>query len=43
MNQSTASLSTRIVELAHERLRFGYRPIHDLFSLEGHQANHKRV
>lgn len=43
MNQSTASLSTRIVELAHERRRFGYRRIHDLLSLEGHQVNHKRV
>jgi len=43
MNKSTASLSTRIVELAHERRRFGYRRIHDLLSLEGHQVNHKRV
>ena len=43
MNESTASLSTRIVELAHERRRFGYRRIHDLLSLEGHQVNHKRV
>ncbi len=34
MNESTASLSTRIVELAHERRRFGYRRIHDLLSLE---------
>lgn len=30
MNESTASLSTRIVELAHERRRFGYRRIHDV-------------
>ncbi len=43
MNEPTASLSTRIVELAHERRRFGYRRIHDLLALEGHQVNHKRV
>lgn len=43
MNESTASLSTRIVELAHERRRFGYRRIQDLLALEGHQVNHKRV
>jgi len=29
MGEATASLSTRIVELAHERRRFGYRRIHD--------------
>ena len=43
MNESTANLSTRIVELAHERRRFGYRRIHDLLALEGRQVNHKRV
>ena len=43
MNESTASLSTRIIELAHERRRFGYRRIHDLLCLEGHHVNHKRV
>ena len=43
INGATAKLSTRIVELAHERRRFGYRRIHDLLSLEGHRVNHKRV
>lgn len=43
MNEATASLSARIVELAHERRRFGYRRIHDLLALEGWQVNHKRV
>lgn len=43
MNESTASLSTRIIELAHECRRFGYRRIHDLLSLEGHHVNHKCV
>jgi putative transposase len=39
----TVELSTRIVELAHERRRFGYRRIHDLLAREGHAVNHKRV
>jgi putative transposase len=43
MDQAAAELSARIVTLAHERLRFGYRRIHDLLALEGHQVNHKRV
>lgn len=43
INAATAKLGTRIVELAHERRRFGYRRIHDLLSLEGHRVNHKRV
>lgn len=43
MIAATAELSTRIVELAHERRRFGYRRIHDLLALEGRQVNHKRV
>lgn len=40
---ATQELSTRIVELAHERRRFGYRRIHDLLTREGHAVNHKRV
>lgn len=32
INESMANLSTRIVEFAHERRRFGYRRIHDLLS-----------
>jgi putative transposase len=37
------ALSTRIVELAHQRRRFGYRRIHDLLRAEGRHVNHKRV
>jgi putative transposase len=37
------TLSTRIVELAQERRRFGYRRIHALLRREGHEVNHKRV
>jgi putative transposase len=40
---ATSQLSTRIVELAHQRRRFGYRRIHDLLAREGHEVNHKRV
>ena len=43
MNAATAELSARIVELTHERRRFGYRRIQDLLTLEGRQVNHKRV
>lgn len=39
MSESTASLRTRIVELAHECRRFGYRRIHDLLALEGQQVD----
>lgn len=39
----TTMLTARIVELAHERRRFGYRRIHDLLAREGHAVNHKRV
>jgi putative transposase len=39
----TLALSERIVELAHQRRRFGYRRIHDLLRAEGRQVNHKRV
>jgi hypothetical protein len=30
VNAATQALSARIVEIAHERRRFGYRRIHDL-------------
>ena len=40
---ASASLRSRITELAHERRRFGYRRIHDLLRREGVHANHKRV
>ena len=36
-------LAGRMVELAAERRRFGYRRLHVLLRREGHQANHKRV
>jgi len=36
-------LQERIVELAQERRRFGYRRIHALLRREGRHANHKRV
>jgi putative transposase len=42
-DMATQELSTRIVELAQERRRFGYRRIHDLLTREGHAVNHKRV
>jgi len=37
------ALSSRIVELAQERRRFGYRRIHALLRREGVEVNHKRV
>lgn len=40
---ATVKLSTRIVELAHERRRFGYRRIGDLLRMEGCTVNHKRL
>ena len=43
VDAQTLVLSARIVELAHERRRFGYRRIHDLLTREGHAINHKRV
>jgi putative transposase len=36
-------LQARIIELAHERRRFGYRRIHALMRREGHEINHKRT
>ena len=40
---ATASLRTRIIDLAHARRRFGYRRIHDLLRREGVRANHKKA
>jgi putative transposase len=37
------ALQARMIELAHERRRFGYRRIHVLLRREGVRANHKRV
>ena len=39
----TSTLRARIVELAQERRRFGYRCIHALLRREGQSVNHKRV
>lgn len=39
----TSTLRARIVELAQERRRFGYRRIHALLRREGQSVNHKRV
>lgn len=36
-------IQRRLVELAEERRRFGYRRLHALLRREGVQANHKRV
>ncbi|RQS86195.1 IS3 family transposase, partial [Burkholderia contaminans] len=36
-------LVARLVELAHERRRFGYRRLHALVEREGTHANHKRI
>ena len=36
-------LEQRLIELAGERRRFGYRRLHILLEREGFQANHKRV
>jgi len=37
------ALQARMIELAQERRRFGYRRIHILLRREGVQANHKRI
>ena len=39
----TSTLRARIVELAQERRRFGYRRIYALLRREGQSVNHKRV
>lgn len=40
---NTVALRTRLVELAAERRRFGYRRLHALVRREGIEANHKRI
>ena len=37
------ALSCRMIELAQQRRRFGYRRIHALLRREGHEVNHKKV
>ncbi|MBR7964506.1 IS3 family transposase [Burkholderia vietnamiensis] len=36
-------LAARLVELAHERRRFGYVRLHALVEREGTHANHKHI
>lgn len=42
-NPANETIKARMIELAAERRRFGYRRIHVLLRREGHQANHKRI
>ena len=39
----TQELSSKIVEIAHARRRFGYRRIHDMLRPHFPGVNHKRV
>jgi putative transposase len=41
--QADELLMRRLVELAGERKRFGYRRLHVLLRREGHQVNHKKT
>lgn len=41
--QDDEALKQRLVELANERRRFGYRRLHALLRREGYNVNHKRV
>jgi putative transposase len=43
MDAATQELSARIIELAHQRRRFGYRRVHDLLRADFPGVNHKRV
>lgn len=40
---ATQALSTKLVELAQARRRFGYRRLHDLLGPEFPNVNHKRI
>ena len=42
-DQTTMQLSSKIIEIAHVRRRFGYRRIHDLLRPQFPGVNHKRV
>jgi putative transposase len=42
-SEQTQALRCRIVDLAHQRRRFGYRRVHDLLRLDFPGVNHKRV
>lgn len=41
--QDDEALTQRLVELANERRRFGYRRLHALLRREGYDINHKRI
>jgi putative transposase len=41
--RSDEPLRTRLVELAREKPRFGYRRLHVLLGRSGEHVNHKRV
>ncbi|MFN3913963.1 MAG: IS3 family transposase [Aquabacterium sp.] len=43
VDEATLQLSTKIVEIAQVRRRFGYRRIHDLLRTQFPGVNHKRV
>jgi hypothetical protein len=43
MTEATQQLSDRIMQIAHERRRFGYRRIHDMLKPDFPGVNHKRV
>lgn len=43
MKDSNVALRTRIVQLAREKPRYGYRRLHVLLQRDGEVANHKRV
>jgi putative transposase len=43
LSQEDQALKARIISLAQERRRFGYRRIHALLRREGVEVNHKRV
>ena len=42
-NQMTQELTSKIVEIAQARLRFGYRRVHDMLRPQFRGVNHKRV
>ena len=43
LRQNDSSLRERLIALAREKPRFGYRRLHVLLGREGEQVNHKRV
>jgi putative transposase len=36
-------LKSKIISIAHERKRFGYRRIHIMMKREGYKVNHKKI